>query len=166
MRPTMKKTRRKMMQRCEWRRQTVNPIRIETTWEQLNKINSRKHEKSQPRKFSSKIVNPERLNKGNLNWNEEDKDFDMSKYHDPLWDFDTRGPVAKAKTKDGDRIQHLKNTLHLFVKSIYFPTLSGRGFSVGESGTNSLVMIRAIVVVTIPANWKCPHWKEYCVVLW
>ena len=97
-----------MMQRWEWRRQTVNPIRIETTWEQLNKINSGKHEKSQPRKFSSKIVNPERLMKGNLNWNEEDKDFDMSKYHDPLWDFDTRGPVAKTKAEDGDRIQHLK----------------------------------------------------------
>ena len=153
MRPTMKKTRRKMMQRCEWRRQTVKPIRIERTWEQLRKINSGKHQKSQQTKSRSESICTY-------------VKMILSKYHDPLWDFDTRGPVAKAKTKDGDRIQHLKNTLHLFVKSIYFPTLSGRGLSVGESGTNSLVMIRAIVVVTIPANWKCPHWKEYCVVLW
>ena len=50
----------------------------------------------------------------------------LSKYHDPLWDFDTRGPVAKAKTKDGDRIQHLK--IHftcLLSQFIFQPCLEG-----------------------------------------
>ena len=45
-----------MMQRCEWRRQTVNPIKIETTWEQLRKINSGKHQKSQPTKSRSESI--------------------------------------------------------------------------------------------------------------